>query len=174
MIYIAKYIRFLFQKDVCLYLCRNKLVCATKLTLFWVRFSLAEAITAAPFREKVFWSFMVAKKEPLLPPTQGHGWCVPQHLPESNYYIYIFSFLLFLFFISFWLCLVLGQWKIWGGCIEGEGKLSMLFFYLCKGPMYSGHALLCVLWYSVHKKGLGPSSSAIGKKTFCSKEAPFS
>lgn len=73
MIYIVKYIRFLFQRDVCLYLGRNKLVCATKLTLFWVRFSLAEAITAVPFREKVSRSFLMAKPEAVLPATRGRG-----------------------------------------------------------------------------------------------------
>jgi len=50
----------------------------------------------------------------------------------------------------------------------------MLFFLPLQRSHVQQHALLCVLWYSVHTKGLGPSSSAIGKKTFCSKEAPFS
>ena len=72
MIYIVKYTRFLFQSDVCLYLCRNKLVYATKLTLFWVRFSLAEAITAAPVRERVSPRLRMAKPRLSSAPPRGH------------------------------------------------------------------------------------------------------
>lgn len=82
---------------------------------------------------------------------------------------YYFYFLFLFDFVSFW-----GKGKFKEGVLKERENSACSFFYLCKGPMYSGHALLCVLWYSVHTKGLGPSSSAIGKKTFCSKEAPFS
>lgn len=130
MIYIAKYIRFLFQKDVCLYLCRNKLVCATKLTLFWVRFSLAEAITAAPFREKVFWSFMVAKKEPLLPPlevvTNVYHKTYPNPIITYIFLAFYYFYFLFLFdFVLFW-----GKGKF-----EGDNTYISCYGALFKLPL---------------------------------------
>lgn len=155
MIYIAKCIRFLFQKDVCLYLCRNKLVCATKLTFFWVRFSLAEAITAAPFREEVFGSLMVAKKELLSPEVMANVYHSRNLNPIIINYYYLACFVLLLFLFNF--VLLWGQGKIWGGCIQIKGKLSMLSadFYLCKGPTCCCAMVQCahkgpcsmVLWY---------------------------